>query len=50
LGYHGPAKIVVTLVAANEPYHLHAHSMIVSREPMKGYCIFDMPGNSNVLE
>lgn len=50
LGHHGPAKVVVTLVSSNEPFHLHAHSMIVNREPMKGYCIFEMDGNSNLLE
>eukprot|EP00111_Clytia_hemisphaerica_P004622 TCONS_00013281-protein len=49
-GHHGAAKIVVTLVTSDDRHFLHAHSMIVNKELKKGFCIFDMPANSNILE
>ena len=52
-GYRGRAKVVVTIVTANDKNQetqMHAHSLIVDRKETNGFHVFEVDGNDPTLE
>ena len=47
----GPAKVVMILVTDKEPYYMHAHTLLVNKEPVHGCHVFDIkPEDKGRLE
>lgn len=43
-GYHGKARVVMTLVQDKQPYRMHPHTLLIDKIPVKGFHIIDIIG------
>lgn len=47
-GYHGKAKVVMTLVQNKHPYRMHPHTLLIDKIPVKGFHTIEITGEQYI--